>query len=91
MIYPAGSEELTWGNLWMPDMVRLALAVGDTETARGATQALESLLLRTTRSPFSAASSLHCRGLLEDDAKLVLDAADGYRSIPFPLGQAQAL
>jgi DNA-binding CsgD family transcriptional regulator/tetratricopeptide (TPR) repeat protein len=90
MIYPGTDVKGDLGDLWPPDAVRLALAAGDTGTARGVTEAATALAQAGHR-PVVDAVAQHCRGLLAADPALVLAAADGYESIRYRLYRAQAL
>ncbi len=93
-IDPAGRGE--FGQLhvdacwWLPDLVRLALALGDAVTAEEATRVCAA---ETDRNPLprTHAAANQCRGLLDADPALLMSAADAYRHIGVPLWSAQAL
>ncbi|MFE5300716.1 ATP-binding protein [Streptomyces sp. NPDC056632] len=53
--------------LWLPDMVRLALATEETGHARAATEAAETEAERAPEDGFRRAAAQRCRGLLERD------------------------
>jgi DNA-binding CsgD family transcriptional regulator len=91
MIYPGTGDHGDMGDVWLPDVVRLAQAVGDHETARGATEAAVALAERAHGSPRGAAVAQHCRGLLAADATLVLAAAETYETLMYRLDRARAL
>ena len=84
--------ELTADNspLWLPDVVRLAMAAGDAAVAGAATKACETAA-QQQRLPFVDACAQHCRGLLSADATLLRAAADTFADIGYPLFSAQAL
>lgn len=77
-------------HLWLPDVVRLALAVGDRATAQAATEGCEAEAGQTPTLPKHAAAE-HCRALLDADASLLLVAVDAYERAGLPLFRAQAL
>jgi DNA-binding CsgD family transcriptional regulator/tetratricopeptide (TPR) repeat protein len=77
---PRGEAEMTLTHQWMPDLVRLALAIGDPDTALVAARACEAEAAAETRSARAAAASLRCRGLLEADPGPLLEAVDHYRA-----------
>ena len=72
-----------------PDLVRLALAAGDEQRARLVTQELER---SSRRSPTATARglALRCRGLLDDDADVLLHAVAAHRDGPRPYQLAAA-
>jgi DNA-binding CsgD family transcriptional regulator/tetratricopeptide (TPR) repeat protein len=90
MIYPWTGGQQARGDVYLPDTVRLALAVGDISVARGVTEAADALAERD-HGPFLVAAAQHCGGLLAANPTLVLAAADGYNTLNFPLGRAKAL
>jgi len=79
-LLPRGDGEMTLIHQWLPDLVRLALAVGDRQVARGAAQACQDEAAAETRPARAAAASLRCRGLLRSDAGPLRDAVAHYRS-----------
>jgi DNA-binding CsgD family transcriptional regulator len=86
----ANPRELTDRRLWLPDVVRLALAAGDIGTARAAAGAAADDAA-TEPIPSRTAAAGHCRGLLDGDPAPLLAAADTYRRVGRPLEVAQAL
>ncbi|MFI1502552.1 ATP-binding protein [Streptomyces platensis] len=71
------------------DVVRLALACGETATARQATDRIEAIA-RTSGAPHHRADALRCRGLLTGRPELLLEAAERYEEAIRPLGAAQS-
>ncbi|MET9618592.1 helix-turn-helix transcriptional regulator [Kitasatospora indigofera] len=76
---------------WLPTVIRLALDLGDTATAREASEMSKSEALREKTPAGATAAAAHCRGLLEADPALVLQAAAHYEAVGRPFEQAQAL
>ncbi len=76
--------------VWLLDVVRLALAVGDLVTATAATTACVADADKQSR-PATTAAAQHCQGLLERDPTQIREAADTFHRIGYPLFQAQAL
>ena len=79
-ILPRGGGEMTLIHQWLPDLVRLALAVGDQQTAQAAAQACQAEAAAETQPARAAAASLRCRGLLMSDPGPLRDAVAHYRS-----------
>ena len=77
-------------HLLLPALVRLALAVGDADTAGAAAQAAADEAEREPL-PVKGAVADHCRGLLTADLAPVLAAAAYHRSAGRPLRRAEAL
>ena len=75
---------------WMPDVVRLALAVGQPAVAAAATKALARAAQAQAAPPWTAGTR-HCQGLIDGDPDAVRSAADLLQSSGFPLFSAQAL
>ncbi len=73
---PEGEQDMEERYLWLPDVVRLGIAVGD----------LASQGTRLTRM-----AAGRCRGLVDADAVPLLAAADYYRGAGRPLELAQSL
>jgi hypothetical protein len=73
-----------------PDLVRLAQAAGDRQPAEQATTAIEDIAVRNPGVATLAGVALRCRGLLEDDAAVLVRAVDAYRAGPRPLELALA-
>lgn len=71
------------------DAVRLATATGDTGTARSFTD--RAAAGAESQIPHRRASALYCRGLLDSDPGLLLEAASGYDDAGRPLMRAKAL
>ena len=77
---PRGDGEMTLIYQWLPDLVRLAIAVGDRRMAQAAAQACQAEAAAETLPARAAAASLRCRGLLRSDPGPLRDAAAHYRS-----------
>ena len=71
------------------DLVRLALAAGDTGRARDACTAVAELAA-ANEVPWITGAALHCRGLLADDAEILQAAAGAYARGSRPLQLALA-
>jgi DNA-binding CsgD family transcriptional regulator len=71
--------EMTLSHQWLPDLVRLALAVEDGETARAAVEACAAEAAAETRPARAAAASLRCHGLLESDPEKLAEVVAHYR------------
>ena len=72
------------------DAVRLALKVGDKATAQTiAGQA--AALADGSQIPHRQANALYCRGMVDGDASMLLDAAQRYADAGRPLPRAKAL
>ena len=78
---------LTW-RLVAPDLVRLALASGDMERAREATESAEEGARRAGGIPSADGAALRCRALLERNAGMMVRAAEVYRGSPRRLERA---
>ncbi|MBE1500970.1 DNA-binding SARP family transcriptional activator/tetratricopeptide (TPR) repeat protein [Amycolatopsis lexingtonensis] len=72
---------------WLPDLVRLALRLGEPQRAH---QALRLLDVDGDAPPAHAAAAAHCRGLVTGDPEPVLTAAGHYRVAGRLLKQAKA-
>ena len=68
-----------------PDLVRLASESGDRQRAEQATTAIEELAARNPGVATLAGVALRCRGLLEADPAVLVQAVDAYRAGPRPL------
>ena len=79
------------GPLWLPDVVRLALAMSDRPVAQAATQACTAAAQRQRWRPNIHAFTQHCRGLLTADPTLLHAAAGTFAEVRYPLFGAQAL
>jgi DNA-binding CsgD family transcriptional regulator len=74
----------------LPEIVRLAVLVGDRTTAEQATTRMAALAADTL-VPHRSAAAAYCRGLLDGDAETLLQAATGYRDAGRPFARARAL
>jgi DNA-binding CsgD family transcriptional regulator/tetratricopeptide (TPR) repeat protein len=90
MLDPAHAKQMSERRLWLADAVRLALAVGDPDTARAAAEA-GAADAATEPTPTRTAAAEHCAGLLDGDPSRLLAAAAGYRGVGRPVQLAQAL
>jgi DNA-binding CsgD family transcriptional regulator len=79
-ILPRRDGEMTLTHQWLPDVVRLALAVGDRPVAQAAAQACAAEAAAETWPARAAAASLRCQGLLESDPDRLGDAVAHYRT-----------
>jgi len=77
---PRRDGEMTLTHQWLPDLVRLALAVGDRQQARAAARFCQQEAAAETRPARAAAASLRCDGLLEADPGRLAEAVAHYRS-----------
>ena len=75
---------------WLPDVVRLALAVGEPDVAAAAAKVCAREADSQAR-PAPRAAAQHCQGLLDADPYGVRAAAEVFGSIGYPLFSAQAL
>lgn len=67
---------------WLaPDLVRLAVRLGDVDRACDVARTMEELAARAGVASARAAA-LRCRGLLTDDPAVLVAAADAYRESP---------
>ena len=87
---PGAAVKMPARHLLLPALVRLALAVGDADTAGAAAQAAADEAEREPL-PVKGAVADHCRGLLTADLAPVLAAAAYHRSAGRPLRRAEAL
>jgi DNA-binding CsgD family transcriptional regulator len=76
--------------LFAADLVRHAVGVEDRHWAEQATTAIEELAARNPAVATLTGAALRCRGLLEDDAEVLLRSAAAYRTGPRPLERALA-
>jgi len=79
-LIPRRDSEMTLVHQWLPDLVRLAIAVGDRQTARTAAQACQEEATAETQPARAAAASLRCQGLLKSDPAPLRDAIAHYRT-----------
>jgi DNA-binding NarL/FixJ family response regulator len=61
-----------------PELVPMALAAGRRERAAAAVAAMEEVAARNPHVPSIRGSALRCRGLLDDDADLLMAAVDAF-------------
>jgi len=86
----AGTTRPVETEAWLAHIVRLALGQDDRSTAVDVTGRAEDFAA-TAATPSRIAVAAHCRGLLDADPALLLQAADGYAAAIRPLSRAQAL
>jgi signal transduction histidine kinase len=80
------------GHLWLPELVRWALAVDDAAIAHAVTEEANLCLAATAEpTPSRIAVAEHCHGLLDDDASPVLAAAERLRAAGWVLECGNAL
>jgi DNA-binding CsgD family transcriptional regulator len=88
--FDGNTEEIEEFEDLLPDTVRLATGTGDLGTAQAfAGQA--ATLADESETPHRQASALYCRGLLDQDAPRLLEAAERYDHAGRPLLRAKAL
>jgi DNA-binding CsgD family transcriptional regulator len=80
-ILPRGRGEMSLTHQWLPDLVRLAMAVGDGQAAEAAAQACQAEAAAETRPARAAAASLRCQGLLRTDPGPLQEAVAHYRVV----------
>ena len=82
---------MVMARLWPgPTCVRLALAAGDVDAARDVTAQLEEIAARS--GTMSARATASCaRGLVDADARLLIEAAEDFARVGRPLDRLQAL
>jgi MalT-like TPR region len=73
-----------------PDLVRLALAAGDLQRAEQVAAAVDEVAAGNPAVPWMAGAALRCRGLAENDPKLLRAATDAYAHGPRPFELALA-
>ncbi len=83
------TEELEEIEELLPDAVRLAMEVGDLSTAKALTGRAAAFAV-DAEIPHRQANALYCRGLLDQDAARLLQAADRYHDASRPLLRAKA-
>ncbi|HEY0806290.1 MAG TPA: LuxR C-terminal-related transcriptional regulator, partial [Pseudonocardiaceae bacterium] len=74
----------------LPELVRLAVQVGDKAAAESAMGKVAALAADTC-VPHRSAAEAYCRGLLDGDGETLLLAATGYRDAGRPFARARAL
>ncbi|MGC5033656.1 helix-turn-helix transcriptional regulator [Micromonospora sp. DT229] len=77
--------EMTLLHQWMPELVRLGMAVGDRPAARAALQACQAEAAAESPSGRAAAAVRRCQGLLDADPAPLRDAVAYYRSVGSPV------
>jgi DNA-binding CsgD family transcriptional regulator len=80
-ILPRRDGEMTLTHQWLPDLVRLALAVDDRQMAQTAAETCEAEAAAETRPARAAAASLRCQGLLNSDPDRLTEAVAHYRAV----------
>jgi len=80
-IVPRRDGEMSLTHQWLPDLVRLAVAVGDRPMARATAQACQAEASAETKPARAAAASLRCQGLLRSDPVPLRDAVAHYRTV----------
>ncbi|HEV2374141.1 MAG TPA: AAA family ATPase [Streptosporangiaceae bacterium] len=78
-------------HMWLPELARLALAAGDTATARAAVAAADVDAAQLDALPRQRAAAQLCQGQLDDDVPLLRAAAEAYRRRGWTIGHAAAL
>jgi len=84
------TDQIQETEVWLADAVRLAVALGESATAAAVTARAETFP-GVDDIPRRQAIAAHCRGLLDADPALLLNAADRYERAGRPLPRAQAL
>lgn len=74
----------------LPEIVRLATAIGDLDAARATTERVVALAAGSDVGHRIAAAA-YCRGLVDGDGEELLRAATAYRECGRPLSRAKAL
>ena len=87
--FTENTEELEEIEELLPDAVRLAMEVGDFSTAKALTGRAAAFAV-DAEIPHRQANALYCRGLLDQDAARLLQAADRYHDASRPLLRAKA-
>jgi DNA-binding CsgD family transcriptional regulator len=88
--FSGNTEELEEVGDLLADAVRLAIMVGDLDTAK-ALAGHAATLATESKIPHHQAGALYTQGLLDHDAALLLEAAERYASASRVLFSAQAL
>ena len=88
-IAPEDESDLFSRCLWLPDLVRLALAVGDLDLAR-ATVGTADGDAKVQPLPRRLLAARQARAVLDGDAATLLDLADQYRHSRAPLAAGQS-
>lgn len=81
VMLPRRGGEMTLIHQWLPDLVRMALAADDRQTAQAAVQACKAEAEAEVWPARATAASLRCRGLFESDAGQLQEAVTHYREV----------
>ncbi|HEV2069808.1 MAG TPA: AAA family ATPase [Acidimicrobiales bacterium] len=73
-----------------PDLVRLAVRIGDLERAEAVTQQVEEGACLVGAVPTARGAALRCRGLVTGDPDVLLAAVEAYRQGPRPVERGWA-
>ncbi|MFI1400650.1 BTAD domain-containing putative transcriptional regulator [Streptomyces sp. NPDC020681] len=76
---------------WLPQLVRLALSIGDTESAQQALRVCEAESKLEAVPARAHAATARCRGLIAGDPAPVLAVAEHYRAVGRQIELAEAL
>lgn len=85
----AGGHYL-FGRPAFPDLIRIAVATGERDLAAQVAEEAEEGRRRAEEVPSVVGAALRCRGLLDDEAELLVAAVDAYRKSPRVLEKAGA-
>jgi DNA-binding CsgD family transcriptional regulator len=91
LLQPAMYRELSDTRLWLPEVVRLALATGAADVAGTAAEVAAADAAKPAATTSQRAAAQHCQGLLAADPAPLLAAADTYRDLGRSTERAQAL
>jgi len=83
--------EMTLTHQWLPDLVRLAVAADDQQTAAAALQACRSEAAAESHPARAAAASKRCQGLFDGDPAPLREAVAHYRTVGPAVELANAL
>lgn len=83
--------EMTLTHQWLPDLVRLALAIGDEQTAKAGLAACQQEAAAESTPARAAAADHRCRGLVDRDSDELRLAVAHYRRVGLPVELAGAL
>lgn len=90
-ILQRGPGQMTLTHQWLPDLVRLALAVDDHTIAAAALQACRSEAAAESQPARAATASNRCQGLFDGDPSPLREAVAHYRELGPPVELANAL
>jgi DNA-binding CsgD family transcriptional regulator len=88
---PDAGQDFEHRHRWLPDIVRLALALGDDARAREALAVADEEVALAPAAQGRVAAAQRCRGLIECDLAPLKDALDYYRRVDRPLEVAYTL